>query len=109
MTDADLDRRLAALLREAAPPRDDRFAERVVALAAYDLALRRSRRRALARVAREAAALGAALGAFWLLAREQGDVIAGFGDAIAIASPAMLGVTLLALWGVASARDWTAA
>jgi hypothetical protein len=109
MTDDDLDTRLAALLSEAAPPADARFANRIVSLAAYDLSLRRSRRRVFERVAQEAAALGAALSAFALLARLPADALAGFGDAMPIASPAMLGVALLALWGIVSARDWTAA
>lgn len=109
MTDSDVDARLAALFREAAPRPDALFAERIVALAAYDLSLRRSRRRTLAKVANEAAALGAALAAFALLARVPADALVGLGDALPIASPAMLGVALLALWGMASARDWTAA
>ena len=109
MTDEDLDTRLTALFREAPPQPDARFADRVVTLAAYDLSLRRSRRRVLVRIAQEAAALGAALSAFALLARLPAEALAGFGDAMPIASPAMLGVTLLALWGIVSARDWTAA
>ena len=109
MTDSDLDTRLAALFCEAAPAPDSRFAERIVALAAYELSLRRSRQSGMAKVAREAVGLGAALAAFALLARLPADALAGFGDAMPIASSGMLGVALLALWGIASASDWTVA
>ena len=105
MTDQDLDRRLAALLAEPVPAPDAAFAERVVALAAHDLAVRRFRRRALGQVAREALALAAVLASFVLLARAAPGMPAiGPGDAVPLGSPAMIGMGLLALWGLAAAR-----
>jgi hypothetical protein len=105
MIDTDFDARLAALLAEPAPAPDRAFAERVIARAACDLALRRARRRGLARVARETAALGAVLAAFALLARIPGPTLAGIGDSLPLASPAMLGITLLAMWALVGARE----
>ena len=70
MTDADA--RLSALLAYPAPPRTDpAFADRVVALAAHDLAARRARRRGFAQIAREALVLTAVLASFALLARAE--------------------------------------
>ncbi len=44
----DIDARIAALLGDPKPARpDSAFADRIVALAAYDLSTRKSRRRAL--------------------------------------------------------------
>lgn len=105
MTDPDLDRRLKALFAEPPPSPDPDFAVRVVALAAYDLSLRRARRRGLVRIAGETAALVAVLGAFALIARLPTGKLAGFGDTIALASPAMLAVALLAMWALVATRD----
>ena len=104
MTD-DLDRRLAALFDEAVPPPDAAFAERIVALAAHDQAVRASRRRAFARVAKEALALAAVVASFAFLARHAPDAsAAGLGDSIALSSQAMLGLFALLLGGAAAAR-----
>ncbi len=46
MTESDIDARLAALFASPAPPPDAAFADRIVALARYDVAVRRSWRRA---------------------------------------------------------------
>lgn len=104
MNDADLDRRLAALLAAPDPAPDAAFAGRIVALAGHDRAVRRARRRAIAAVGGEALALVAALAGFALLAR---IVPAGQapGGVIALGSPAMMGVVLLLMWGLVAVRD----
>ena len=109
MTDEEIDARLAALLAEPAPAPDPVFADRIVALARFDLASRRARRRSFARIGREAAALAAVLVTFALLARAPAGAAAGIGDAVPLASPAMLGVTLLALWALVANRQPAAA
>jgi len=99
MSDLELDARLSALLREKHPPRpDDGFGDRVVALASYDLSNRRWRRSAIARIGRETLGFVAMLAAFAMLARAAPD-IAGAGDVIPLASPAMLGLVVLLMWG----------
>jgi hypothetical protein len=100
MTEVDLDGRLSALMMEPVPAPDPLFADHLVALANFDLALRRSRRRSFAQIGREAAALVAVLATFALLARLPSGLGAGAGDALPLASPAMLGVTLLGLWAL---------
>lgn len=102
MTQDALDARLSALLTEPEPAADPAFAERIVALAAHDLAVRRWRRRALARVGREAAGLAAVLAAFAALAG-LGEA-AGLGDLVPLGSPAMLGLAMLGLWGLVALR-----
>lgn len=103
MTD-DLDRRIAALFDAPVPPPDQDFETRVVALAHYDLLVRRARRRAGAQVAREALTLAAVLVSFVLLARHAPSAI-GFGDHIPLGSPAMLGFAMLLAWGLVAARS----
>lgn len=96
MTDADA--RLSALLAYPAPPRTDpAFADRVVALAAHDLAARRARRRGFAQIAREALVLTAVLASFALLARAE-PMLAGAGDSISVGGPAMVGLLALLMW-----------
>lgn len=101
----DIDRRLKSLLAEPPPAPDAAFADRVVALAAYEAQRRRSTRRIWSRLAGDGAALAAVLGAFALAARLPAGELVGFGDTIALASPAMAGVVLLALWALVAARD----
>ena len=104
MTD-DLDRRLAALFDAAPPAPDPAFAKRIVALAAHDQAVRAARRRAFARVGKEALALSAVFASFALLARHAPDAAGvGFGDSIALGSQAMLGLFALLLGGLAAVR-----
>lgn len=105
MTDSsDIDIRLAGLLRDHTDaPTDQAFVDRIIALAGHDLRVRRMRRRAIAQVAREAVALAAVLGAFVLLARI-GSNAADFGDMIPLASPAMMGLIMLLVWGLVSGR-----
>lgn len=101
MTDADLDLRLAELLRDDVAPPSDGFADRVIALAAYDLSRRQWQRRTAVRVGIETLALVAVLAAFALLARLAPDS-AGLGDSIPLASPAMAGLVMLAMWAMTS-------
>ncbi len=109
MTDPnDVDARLAFLLADRADaPADHAFADRVVALAAHDLRVRKVRRQAMAQVTREAVALAAVLAAFVLLARI-GPGAADLGDMVPLASPAMLGLVMLAVWGLVAARGQAA-
>ena len=101
----DLDHRLAALFGGPDPQPDEGFADRVVALAAYDQSVRIARRRAFARVAKEAAALTAIFASFALLARHAPDAAsAGFGDTISLGSQAMMGLLALVLGSLAAAR-----
>lgn len=102
MTD-DLDRRLGALFAEPAPAPDRAFAERIVALAAHDRAVRIARRRAVRRIGKEALALSAVLASFTVLARNAPGP-AGMGDMIPLASQAMIGIVTLLLGGIAAAR-----
>ena len=106
MTD-DVDRRIAALLAEPPFPADPAFVDRVVALAAYDLAIARSQQRQLVEIGREALALAVVLVSFAMLARLVPDGV-GLGDVVPLGSPAMIGLALLALWGVSAARPATA-
>ena len=100
MTHDPMDARLAALLTDRPAVPDRAFADRVVALAAHDLAVRRWQRTAIARVGRETLALVAVLVAFVLLAR----ATPASGGMVPLASPAMLGLAMLLLWGVVAVR-----
>jgi hypothetical protein len=101
----DVDVRLAGLFVEADPPPDPRFAERVIALAAYDLEVRRARRAAVSQIGREALALAAVLICFCLLTLQGPEPQAGSGEVVSFGSPAMIGVALLALWGLVASQD----
>jgi hypothetical protein len=103
MTDQKFDALLSALLAEPEPEPDSVFAEHVIALARHDLAVRRARRRALEIVGMETLALAAVIAAFIVLARAVPEA-AGFGDVIDLASPAMLGLIMLALYGLVGMR-----
>lgn len=108
MTD-DLDRRLAALFGGDAPSPDQAFADRIVALAAHDQAVRVARRRAFARIAKEAAALTAVFASFAVLARHApGAAGAGFDGSIPLGSQAMMGLIALLLGSLAAARPGAA-
>ncbi len=101
-----IDARLAALLADRGPPRqDERFINCVLALASFDLRQRRARRRALARIGREALALVAVLASFATLSRLSPQAAVGLGDSISLSSPAMLGLAMLLGWGVVAARE----
>ena len=103
MDDAELENRLRLLLADnVEPPADPDFACRVVALAAHELKIRQSRRRAIGQVVRESLALVTFLGSFALLARN--GPRAGFGDAISIGSPAFFGIIILLIWALAMVR-----
>ena len=102
MNNAELDTRLTALLRtDSAARPSDGFADRVMALAAYDLSQRRWRRKTVARVGRETLGLVAVLVVFAVLARMAPSSSAP-ADILPLASPAMVGLVMLAMWSVAS-------
>ena len=103
MTDADLDARLARLLANAPVAPDSNFADRIAALAAYDLAERKARARAFRRIGTEAIALAAVLATFVVLAASAPSAIE-FGDTIPLVSPAMFGVAMLGLWALVGLR-----
>jgi len=105
----DIDARIAALLADPQPARpDSAFADRIVALAAYDLSTRKSRHRALIQVGREALGLAAVLASFAFLARA-GPLPAGLGDAIGLGSPAMAGLAMLLMWSIVATKGQVAA
>ena len=102
MNDVELDARLAALLRDDSPIEpSDGFTDRVVALAAYDLSQRQWRRRTAFRIGRETLGLVAVLFVFTVLARMAPEGI-GPGNIVPLASPAMAGLVMLAMWSVVS-------
>lgn len=103
MNEQDVDVRLRALFAERQAAPDPAFSDRVIALAACEQIERRARRRAVRRVTSETLALVAVLASFALLARA-GPEAADLGDAVPLASPAMLGLALLALWTVVGFR-----
>lgn len=103
MSDSPTDARLAALLNDVGKAESDpEFSERVLALAAYDLRLRRARREAISQVGWEAVGLLSVIVLFVLLARIGPP--AGMSDALSANSPAMLGVILLLLFGLIGGR-----
>jgi hypothetical protein len=101
----DVDVRLSALFEEFDSPADPAFAARVIALAAYDSEVRRARRAAIIQVGREALALVAVLVCFCLLTLQAPGQSVGSGDALPLGSPAMIGVALLALWGLVASQN----
>jgi hypothetical protein len=102
MNDAELDARLTSLLRDDSAARpSDGFADRIMALAAYDLSQRQWRRRTVARIGRETLGLVAVLVVFAVMARMAPNSGAP-ADILPLASPAMVGVVMLAMWSVAS-------
>lgn len=103
MTEPDLDARLAALFADNPAVSNPAFADRVLALAAYDQAERRARARAYRRIGTEALALIAVLATFAWLANAA-PAAADLGDTIPLASPAMLGVAMLGLWALIGMR-----
>lgn len=107
MTDNDIDVRLSALFADDPPVPDPAFSERIVALAAYDRAERRSRARALRRIATETVALTAVLATFAILARAAPTAVE-FGDTLPLTSPALLGLAMLVLWAIVGIRPTAA-
>ena len=103
MNEHDVDARLEALFAESPATPDPAFSDRIMALAAYEQAVRRARRLALRRLASESLALGAVLVTFALLARVA-PVAADLSDTIPLASPAMFGLMMLGLWAFVGFR-----
>ena len=103
MTDHDIDAQLCKLFAEEPPVPDPAFSERIVALAAYDRAERRSRTRAFRRIAIETVGLTAVLATFAILARAAPTAVE-FGDTLPLASPALLGLAMLVMWTIVGIR-----
>ena len=102
MNEAKLDARLAAVLRNDSPIHaSDAFTHRIVAMAAHDLSRRQWLRRTALRLGRETLGLVAVLFVFTALSRMAPESV-GFGDVLPLASPAMAGLVLLALWSLVS-------
>ncbi len=102
MNEAELDARLASLLRDGSPRQgSDDFADRVIALAAYDLSQRRWRRRTAVRIGLETLGLIAVLFVFAMLARMAPESV-GWGNILPLASPAMAGLVMLLMWSLVS-------
>lgn len=103
MNEHEVDLRLRALFDDPLPAADPAFSDRVVALAAYEQSVRLTRRRMARRITSETLALVAVLVTFTLLARAA-PMPADLGDTVPLASPAMLGLTMLALWAMVGLR-----
>ena len=94
------DDKLSALFRDDGPIADDGFTRRVIALAALEDRLAAKRHRAVRRLGVDFAALTGILAAFAALAR-----IGPSSPTVAIGSPAMVGLLLLASWLAFGLRD----
>lgn len=99
MNDAELDRRLAALLREPEPAADPTFTDRVLAAARLDREIREVRRRAWRRALIDCGVAIAVAASFYLLTQAQAPSPDGM---IPLQAPAMAGLAMLALWAVVS-------
>lgn len=97
MNNAELDRRLGALLRGPEPAADPGFVDRTIAAARIDRDIRRARRRAWRRAAIECAAGFAVAAAFFLLSQEQAPLPDGM---LSLQGPAMAGLVMLGLWAI---------
>ena len=99
MTEADIDRRLGALLRDERLEPDPGFADRVMNAVRVEAGIAAARRRAWRRLAAESA-VAAALGlTFFFLSQEQVPDPAGF---IPLQGPVAAGLVMLLLWGLVS-------
>ena len=97
MNDAELDRRLGALLRESEPAADPAFADQVLTAARIDGEIRRARRRAWRRAAIECAGAIAVAATFYVLSQEQAPSPDGM---MSLYGPAMAGLVMLGLWAL---------
>ena len=99
MNEADIDRRLGALLRDERAEPDPGFADHVMNVVRIEAGLAAARRRAWRRLAAESA-VAVALGlTFFFLSQEQVPDPAGF---IPLQGPVAAGLVMLALWGFVS-------
>ena len=100
MTDADIDLKLGALLRQDMPEPDPAFAGKVLRAVEIEAKLRASRKRAWVRLAADASAAVALGLTFFLLSQEQAPDPSGL---IPLQGPVAAGLVMLALWGFVSA------
>ena len=99
MSDAELDRRLGALLRENDPAPDPAFVARLLAAARLDMEIRKVRRRAARRMLIDCAAAVTVAATFFLLSQEQMPLPGGM---MTLQGPAMAGLVMLGLWALVS-------
>jgi len=97
MNDAELDRRLGALLREPQTEADQAFIDRMVLMARIDRDIRRARRKALRRALVDCAGAVAVATTFFLLSQVQAPSADGI---VPFQGPAMAGLVMLVLWAV---------
>ncbi|MCL6683435.1 hypothetical protein [Sphingomonas alba] len=97
MNEADLDKRLSALLQEPDAAPDPAFVDRVVLAARVDRQIRVARRRAFRRTLIECGAAIAVAGAFYLMSQEQAPLPDG---RFSLFGPAMAGLVMLGLWAL---------
>lgn len=107
MNDDNANARLEVLFAEPPATPDPAFGDRIIAIAAYMQAEQHARRLALRRLGTEALALFVILLNFALLSRV-GPTEADLGDALPLASPAMLGLTMLGVWALVGLRPTAA-
>lgn len=99
MNEADIDRRLGALLRDERCEPDSDFTERVMNAVRAEAGLTAARRSAWRRLAAESA-VAVALGlTFFFLSQEQAPDPAGV---IPLQGPVAAGLVMLILWGIVS-------
>ena len=99
MTDAEIDKRLSALLSEQAPMPDPAFVDRVVLAAQLDRRIQVAQQRALRRTLLECGAALAVALTFYLLSQEQPPLPDG---TMSLMGPAMAGLVMLGLWAFVS-------
>ena len=97
MDDAEIDRRLGALLRGPEPKPDPAFADRVMLAASVEDAFAKARRRAWRRALVDCGAAAVVGLTFFLLSQTQGPEPGGI---VPLEGPAMAGLVMLLLWGV---------
>jgi hypothetical protein len=99
MTDAELDMRLGALLREPEPEADQAFIDRTMLAARIDRDIRHARQRAFRRALIDGAGAVAVAATFFLLSQAQVPSPDGI---IPFQGPAMAGLVMLGLWSLVS-------
>jgi hypothetical protein len=99
MTDADLDRRLGAMLREPSPAGDPAFVDRVLAGVRLEAKLLKVRRWAWRRALLDCTGAIVVAASFYLLTQAQSGSADGM---ISLYGPAMAGLVMLGLWSLVS-------
>ena len=97
MTDAEIDKRLSALLSDPAATPDSAFVDRVVMAARLDRRIQLNRQRAFRRTLIECGAAIAVAATFYLLSQQQPPFPDGN---MSLMGPAMAGLVMLGLWAL---------